>query len=91
MYADSWSLHNYGQANHVVFDAGTRQSIDVRTNNLRESPANVLHVDFDSKLVVSTAAYKCVNKAACGMSSLVKIRKFYPMLNLLYLVNVMSY
>ena len=58
------SLHKGGQANRVVFDAGKEQSIVMSTTDPSGGPAKVLGIDFDSKLVMRTAAHKCATKAA---------------------------
>ena len=56
-------------------------------------PAKVLGIDFDNKLIMSTAAHKCATKAACKTRSLLRVRWFYSVsdLLLLYKSHVLSY
>ena len=49
------SLHKWGQANRVVFDAGKEQSMGISTTDPSGGPAKVLGIDFESKLVMSSA------------------------------------
>ena len=86
------SLHKWGQANRVVFDAGKEQSMVIFTADPSGGPANVLGIDFDSKSVMSTAAHKCATNAEWKPGFLLGDRKFYSVsdLLLLYKSNVLS-
>ena len=56
-------------------------------------PAKVLGIDFDNKLIMSTAAHKCATKAALKTRSLLRVRRFCSVsdLLLLYKSHVLSY
>ena len=79
------SLHKWEQANCVVVDAGKKQIMVISIANPSGGSVKVLGIDFDSKMVMSTAAHKCATKAARKTMSLLRVRRFYSVSDLLLL------
>ena len=79
------SLRKWGQANNVIFDASKDQHIVNSTTDPSGGPAKVLGIDFDNKLIMNTTAHTCKIKAACKTRSILRVRRFYSVSNLLLL------
>jgi hypothetical protein len=56
-------------------------------------PAKLLGIEFDNKLIMASATHKCARKAAWKTKSLLRVRRFYTVLDLvvLYKSHVLSY
>ena len=87
------SLHAWGRANRVVFDAGKEETMIVATVNPLGGPVKLLGINFDNKLIMANAVHKCATAAAWRTKALLRTRRFYSTLELvlLYKSHVLSY
>ncbi len=86
-------LHAWGRANRVIFDAGKEQTMIISTTEPSGGPAKVLGIEFDNRLVMSVASHKCATKAAWKTRSLLRVRRYYSINDLVLLCksHVLSY
>ena len=87
------SLHAWGHANRVVFDAGKDETMLISTTNLAGGPVKLFGVEFDNKLVMSIAAHKCCTFAALKTRALLRAQRFYSTKDMLmlYKSHVLSF
>ena len=87
------SLHKWGRANGVTFDAGKEEMMIISNVAPHGGPAKLLGIEFDNKLIMASATHKCARKAAWKTKSLLRVRRFYTVLDLvgLYKSHVLSY
>ena len=87
------SLHKWGRANRVTFDAGKEDTMIISTVDPVGGPVKILGVDFDRKLLMAGAVHTCAVKAAWKSRSLLRVRRFYNVSDLvmLYKSHVLSY
>ena len=87
------SLHAWGRANAVTFDAGKEEMMIISSTEPFGGPAKLLGIEFDNKLIMSTATHKCAQKAAWKLKTLLRVRRFYSTVDLvmLYKSHVLSF
>ncbi len=87
------SLHQWGRANRVTFDAGKEETMVISTVDACGGPTKLLGIEFDNKLVMATASHKCATKAALKTRSLLRSRRYYNTVDLvmLYKSHVLSF
>ena len=87
------SLHSWGRANRVIFDAGKEETMVVSTVGGTGGPVKLLGIEFDNKLIMSTAAHKCATSAALRTKALLRSRRYYSTVDLvmLYKSHVLSF
>ena len=71
------SLHRWGRAHRVTFDAGKEDSMIISTTDGLGGPAKLLGIEFDCKLSMALAVHKCSRKDAWKTKSLLRARRFY--------------
>ncbi len=79
------SLHKWGRANRVSFDAGKEDTMIVSTVGGIGGPVKLLGVEFDNRLLMTVATHKCAKKAAWKTKSLLRVRRFYNVVDLVML------
>ena len=87
------SVHAWGRANRVLFDAGKEETMIVSTVDPTGGPVKLLGIEFDNKLVMATAVHKCATKAAWKTKALLRTHRFYSTVDLmmLYKSHVLSF
>ena len=87
------SLHAWGRANRVIFDAGKEDTMIVSTVDPLGGPIMLLGINFDNKLIMANAVHKCATTAAWKTRALLRTRRFYSTLDLvmMYKSHVLSY
>ena len=70
-------LQSWGRANRVIFDAGKKETMVISTIGGTGGPVKLLGIDFDNKLVMSTASHKCATAAAYKTKALLRARRYY--------------
>ena len=70
------SLHSWGRANRVIFDAGNEETMVISTVRGAGGPVKLLGIEFDNKLTMSTAAHKCATSVALKAKALFRARRF---------------
>ena len=87
------SLHNWGQANQVVFDP-TKESFHVlsRTQSHGDN-FSLLGVEFDVQLLMHDAVHQCAIEAGWRVRSLLRARKFFSVAEavMMFKSQVLSY
>ena len=71
------SLHDWGRANRVTFDAGKDETMIISTVSADGGPVKLLGIKFDNKLIMNTAAHKCATSAALKTKSLLRAHRYY--------------
>ena len=79
------SLHTWGQANSVTFDAGKEEAMIIATSDPFGGPTKLLGIDYDSKLSMRVAVHKCAVKAAWKSKALLRCRRFCNTVDLVML------
>ena len=79
------SLHKWGKANRVTFDAGKEEFMIISTVDPVGGPAKILGIEFDNRLVMGGATHKCATKAAWKCKSLLRVHRFYSLVDLVLL------
>ena len=87
------SLHSWGRANRVIFDAGKEETMVISTVGGAGGPVKLLGIEFDNKLTMSTATHKCATSAALKAKALLRARRFYSTADLvmLYKSHILSF
>ena len=87
------SLHEWGRANRVRFDAGKEHFHLISRTQPSGDNFKILGVIFDPKLVMADAVESCVAAASWRIHSLIRTRRFYCDAELvnLYKAHVLSY
>ena len=87
------SVHAWGRANRVLFDAGKEETMIISTVDPTGGPVKLLGIEFDNKLVMATAVHKCATKAAWKTKALLRTHRFYSTVDLmmLYKSHVLSF
>ena len=87
------SLHRWGRANAVTFDAGKEETMIVATIDSCDGPIKLLGIDFDNKLAMHKAVHKCAIQASLKSRSLLRCRRFYNTADMimLYKSHILSY
>ena len=87
------SLHAWGRANAVTFDSGKEDTMIMSTTDACGGPAKLLGIEFDNKLVMTGAVHRAAKKAAWRTKSLLRVRRFYsiPDLVMLFKSHVLSF
>ena len=87
------SLHAWGHANRVVFDAGKEESMIISTTDAAGGPVKLLGIEFDNKLVMAMAAHKCATSAALKTRALLRAQRYYSTTDMLmlYKSHVLSF
>ena len=87
------SLHAWGRANRVTFDAAKEHFHLLSRTRPSGDNFNILGIVFDSKLVMNEAVESCVAAASWRIYSLIRTRRFYCDAELvnLYKSHVLSY
>ena len=79
------SLHAWGRANRVTFDAGKEDTMIISTVSADGGPVKLLGIEFDNKLIMDMAAHKCATSAAFKTRSLLRAHRYYSTANFVML------
>ena len=79
------SLHSWGRANRVIFDAGKEETMVVATLGGAGGPVKLLRIQFDNKLRMATASHKCATSAALKTKALLRARRHFSTVDLVML------
>ena len=87
------SLHAWGHANRVEFDAGKEDTMIISTVCAAGGPGKLFGIEFDNKLVMSIAAHKCATSPALKTRALLRAQRYYSTKDmlLLYKSHVLYY
>ena len=77
------SLHCWGHANQVVFDAGKEHVAILSHVNPEGNCFKLLGVDFDPKLLMGAAIHECVVQAGWKLRTVLCTRRSYTDADLL--------
>ena len=87
------SLHCWGNANQVLFDAAKESFHILHRSRPAGSSFKILGVNFDTKLLMETAASEMAAQAHHRLNTLLRAKRFYPPKQLIWLYKslVLSY
>jgi len=87
------SLHRWGRANQVTFDAGKEHLCIISTTDPQGDPFEILGVEFDLKLQMGLAVHACATSASWRLKTLLRTQRFYNDAELicLFKAHVLSY
>ena len=86
------SLHRWGAANRVRFDASKESFHIIHNRRLFGEHFKILGVTFDAKLTMQTAALEISSRASWMLRSLIRTQRYFSMESLitLYKTNILS-